>query len=103
MNDIMAKDPQCSRQKIQIGTYKVIPMSGSLGILEWVDNTKPLRHCIEGEVVRKDLWKKSQEKYSKFVASFKGDMMGKQSALLVVLIILNMAELNQDWLTLVLE
>ncbi|KAF9390467.1 hypothetical protein CPB97_009177 [Podila verticillata] len=76
MNDIMAKDPQCSRQKIQIGTYKVIPMSGSLGILEWVDNTKPLRHCIEGEVVRKDLWKKSQEKYSKFVASFKGDMMG---------------------------
>ncbi|KAG0357941.1 hypothetical protein BG005_002930 [Podila minutissima] len=76
MNDIMAKDPQCSRQKIQIGTYKVIPMSGSLGILEWVDNTKPLRHCIEGEIVRKDLWKKSQEKYSKFVASFKGDMMG---------------------------
>ncbi|KAG0339299.1 hypothetical protein BG004_006877 [Podila humilis] len=76
MNDIMAKDPQCSQQNIQIGTYKVIPMSGSLGILEWVDNTKPLRHCIEGEVSPKELWKKSQEKYNRFVGSFKGDMMG---------------------------
>ncbi|KAF9416916.1 hypothetical protein BGZ94_010081, partial [Podila epigama] len=76
MNDIMAKDSQCARQNITIGTYKVVPMSGSLGILEWVDNTKPLRHCIEGEVTTKDLWRKTQEKYSKFVASFKGDMMG---------------------------
>ncbi|KAF9205542.1 hypothetical protein BGZ49_003876 [Haplosporangium sp. Z 27] len=76
MNDIMKKDPQCSQQKISIGTYKVIPMSGSLGILEWVDNTKPLRHCIEGEIAHKEIWKKTQEQYNKFVASFKGDMMG---------------------------
>ncbi|KAF9439193.1 hypothetical protein BGZ76_009365 [Entomortierella beljakovae] len=76
MNDIMKKDPQCSQQKISIGTYKVIPMSGSLGILEWVDNTKPLRHCIEGEVLHKETFRKTQEQYTKFVASFKGDMMG---------------------------
>lgn len=76
MNDIMRKDPQCSQQKISIGTYKVIPMSGSLGILEWVDNTKPLRHCIEGEITNQDAWKRGQEQHSKFVASFKGDMMG---------------------------
>ncbi|KAF8937820.1 hypothetical protein BGZ58_002088 [Dissophora ornata] len=76
MNDIMRKDPQCSQQNINIGTYKVIPMSGSLGILEWVDNTKPLRHCIEGEITVKDAWRRTQEQYSKFVASFKGDMMG---------------------------
>ncbi|KAF9401271.1 hypothetical protein BGX21_002182 [Mortierella sp. AD011] len=76
MNDIMKKDPQCSQQNISIGTYKVIPMSGSLGILEWVDNTKPLRHCIEGEIAHKETWRKTQEQYNKFVASFKGDMMG---------------------------
>ncbi|KAF9360792.1 hypothetical protein BGX26_007743 [Mortierella sp. AD094] len=76
MNDIMKKDPQCSQQNISIGTYKVIPMSGSLGILEWVDNTKPLRHCIEGEITHKETWRKTQEQYNKFVASFKGDMMG---------------------------
>ncbi|KAF9116341.1 hypothetical protein BGX27_003334 [Mortierella sp. AM989] len=76
MNDIMKKDPQCSQQNISVGTYKVIPMSGSLGILEWVDNTKPLRHCIEGEVAHKETWRKTQEQYNKFVASFKGDMMG---------------------------
>ncbi|KAI1315202.1 hypothetical protein EDD11_001140 [Mortierella claussenii] len=76
MNDIMRKDPQCSQQNISVGTYKVIPMSGSLGILEWVDNTKPLRHCIEGEIKPKEIWRKTQEQYNKFVASFKGDMMG---------------------------
>ncbi|KAF9955057.1 hypothetical protein BGZ72_004086 [Mortierella alpina] len=76
MNDIMHKDPQCSQQNISIATYKVVPMSGSLGILEWVDNTKPLRHCIEGEVSPKESWKRTQEQHNRFVASFKGDMMG---------------------------
>ncbi|KAF9986247.1 hypothetical protein BGZ75_002051 [Mortierella antarctica] len=76
MNDIMHKDPQCSQQNISVATYKVVPMSGSLGILEWVDNTKPLRHCIEGEVSPKDSWKRTQEQHNRFVASFKGDMMG---------------------------
>ncbi|KAG0254733.1 hypothetical protein BG011_005543 [Mortierella polycephala] len=76
MNDIMQKDPQCSQQNISIGTYKVIPMSLSLGILEWVDNTKPLRHCIEGEVTVKDTWRRTQDQYNRFVASYKGDMMG---------------------------
>ncbi|KAF9135211.1 hypothetical protein BGW39_004143 [Mortierella sp. 14UC] len=76
MNDLMLKDPQCSQQNISVGTYKVIPMSGSLGILEWVDNTKPLRHCIEGELPNKDGWRRAQEQHSRFVASFKGDMSG---------------------------
>ncbi|CAO3567705.1 unnamed protein product [Mortierella alpina] len=76
MNDIMHKDPQCSQQNISVATYKVVPMSGSLGILEWVDNTKPLRHCIESEVSPKDSWKRTQEQHNRFVASFKGDMMG---------------------------
>ncbi|KAF9918927.1 hypothetical protein BX616_004199 [Lobosporangium transversale] len=76
MNDIMRKDPQCSQQNFCIGTYKVIPMSSSLGVLEWVDNTKPLRHCIEGEIPHKETWRRAQDQYNKFVASFKGDMMG---------------------------
>ncbi|KAG0205959.1 hypothetical protein BGX33_007637 [Mortierella sp. NVP41] len=76
MNDLMQKDPQCSQQNMSVGTYKVIPMSGSLGILEWVDNTKPLRHCIEGELPNKDGWRRAQEQHSRFVGSFKGDMSG---------------------------
>lgn len=51
-------------------------MSGSLGILEWVDNTKPLRHCIEGELPNKDGWRRAQEQHSRFVSSFKGEMNG---------------------------
>jgi len=77
MNDIMRKDPQCSRQDISIGTYSVIPMSLSLGILEWVNNTVPLRHCIESQIPRKEIWRKGLEQYAKFVDGFKGDMMGK--------------------------
>ncbi|KAG0050163.1 hypothetical protein BGZ83_005055 [Gryganskiella cystojenkinii] len=76
MNDIMRKDPQCSQQNISVGTYSVIPMSGSLGILEWIDNTVPLRQCIESQVPRKETWRKGLEMYSKFMDSFKGDMMG---------------------------
>ena len=76
MNDLMLKDPQCSQHNICVGTYKVIPMSGSLGILEWVDNTKPLRHCIEGELPNKDGWRRAQEQHSRFVSSFKGEMNG---------------------------
>ncbi|KAG0293742.1 hypothetical protein BGZ96_002384 [Linnemannia gamsii] len=76
MNGLMQKDPQCSQQNISVGTYKVIPMSGSLGILEWVDNTKPLRHCVEGELPNKDGWRRAQEQHSRFVAAFKGDMNG---------------------------
>lgn len=82
MNDIMQKDPQCSQQNISVATYKVVPMSGSLGILEWVDNTKPLRHCIEGEVSPKDSWKRTQEQHNRFVGSFKGDMMGKRKGVI---------------------
>ncbi|KAF9945922.1 hypothetical protein BGZ65_010234, partial [Modicella reniformis] len=76
MNDIMRKDPQCSQQDISISTYKVIPMSSSLGIIEWVDNTQPLRICIEGELSNRDVWKRIQKQHKDFVWSFKGEVMG---------------------------
>ncbi|KAG0227795.1 hypothetical protein BGW42_002714 [Actinomortierella wolfii] len=75
MNDIMRKDPQCSQQKISVRTYKVIPMTGSIGILEWVDNTRPLRSCIESESSNEN-WKRPQEIHSRFVESFRGDIRG---------------------------
>ncbi|KAF9970692.1 hypothetical protein BGZ73_006560 [Actinomortierella ambigua] len=75
MNDIMRKDPQCSQQKVNVQTYKVIPMTGSIGILEWVDNTRPLRSCIESETSSEN-WKRPQEIHSRFVESFRGDIRG---------------------------
>ncbi|KAG0257869.1 hypothetical protein DFQ27_004903 [Actinomortierella ambigua] len=75
MNDIMQKDPQCSQQKVSVRTYKVIPMTGSIGILEWVDNTRPLRSCIETETTSEN-WKRPQEIHTRFVESFRGDIRG---------------------------
>ncbi|KAJ3289779.1 hypothetical protein HK104_007245 [Borealophlyctis nickersoniae] len=48
MNDLMKRNAYCLRNKMSLGTYKVIPMSTSLGILEWVNDTKPLRACMSG-------------------------------------------------------
>lgn len=50
MNDLYSNDPNCNQinsSQILIRTYKVIPMSSKLGILEWLDNTRPLKELIE--------------------------------------------------------
>jgi len=36
MNDLLIKEAYCKKNNIAIKTYKVIPMTGSLGIIEWV-------------------------------------------------------------------
>lgn len=55
MNNIISKNGYCARQDVNIVTYKVVPMASNIGIIEWVDDTKPLRACIEEEVNSKML------------------------------------------------
>lgn len=52
-------------------------MSTNVGMIEWVDNSKPLRHCIEEELKNKAQLIRVQENYRIFVSRFKGDVMGK--------------------------
>jgi DNA-dependent protein kinase catalytic subunit len=50
MNDLYNDDPNCNQSNsahISIRTYKVIPMSTKLGMIEWLDNTRPLKELIE--------------------------------------------------------
>ncbi|CAF1392236.1 unnamed protein product [Adineta steineri] len=50
MNDLYENDPNCHQSNsahISIKTYKVIPMSSKLGMIEWLDNTRPLKELIE--------------------------------------------------------
>ncbi|CAF1316968.1 unnamed protein product [Adineta steineri] len=50
MNDLYDNDPNCNQSNsahIAIRTYKVIPMSSKLGVIEWLDNTRPLKDLIE--------------------------------------------------------
>jgi len=52
MNEIFASDAQCSRRHLTLRTYQVIPMTGQVGMIEWIDNTKPLKGLIEDELSR---------------------------------------------------
>ncbi|KAI8613655.1 hypothetical protein BC830DRAFT_1219655 [Chytriomyces sp. MP71] len=46
MNELLLKNAFCSRNRVTLATYKVIPMSTSLGMIEWVEGTKPLKACF---------------------------------------------------------
>ncbi len=43
MNGILSQSAPTARRGLKIGTYKVIPMTGSVGMIEWVRNTRPLK------------------------------------------------------------
>jgi len=50
MNQIFKRDPHTSKRKLRIHTYKVIPMTNRVGIIEWIENTRPLKAIIEEEI-----------------------------------------------------
>lgn len=52
MNDLLQSDPQCARRKLNLRTYQVVPMTKKVGILEWVNDTVPLKALIEQEIAR---------------------------------------------------
>jgi hypothetical protein len=51
-------------------------MTGSIGVIEWLDNTKPIRACLEEKPARKNQMVRLQEAYRSWVSSFKGETMG---------------------------
>lgn len=50
MNKIFQKNPKTAKRKLLIQTYNVIPMTNRVGIIEWVENTTPLKKIIEDEL-----------------------------------------------------
>ena len=47
MNGLMAADTACAQNGLECQTYKIIPLSPSLGLIEWCSNTIVLRLAIE--------------------------------------------------------
>ncbi len=37
MNSIFDMDPECLQRELSIATFEIIPMTKTLGLLEWVD------------------------------------------------------------------
>lgn len=52
MNTIFTDDPTCMNRQLYIKTFNVIPMTNRLGVLEWVDNTEPMKNIINREYMR---------------------------------------------------
>ncbi|GAA5887702.1 hypothetical protein JCM16303_003731 [Sporobolomyces ruberrimus] len=47
VNTILSRDVDTRRRRLQIRTYKVIPLQGSNGLIEFVANTSPLGSCLQ--------------------------------------------------------
>ena len=46
VNDLLRQDAGTRRRKLQIRTYKVIPLQNQNGLIEFVANTAPLGSCL---------------------------------------------------------
>eukprot|EP00455_Lapot_gusevi_P005433 TRINITY_DN12319_c0_g1_i7.p1 TRINITY_DN12319_c0_g1~~TRINITY_DN12319_c0_g1_i7.p1 ORF type:complete len:437 (+),score=120.35 TRINITY_DN12319_c0_g1_i7:208-1518(+) len=46
MNEILARDAMCGRRGLKLVTYEVVPMTRRLGVLQWLQNTAPLKLII---------------------------------------------------------
>ncbi|KAK2172232.1 hypothetical protein NP493_979g00000 [Ridgeia piscesae] len=47
MNQVYALDPMCRQRKLQLRTYKVIPMTTCLGLIEWMQRTMTLKEFLQ--------------------------------------------------------
>ena len=83
MNGLLQRDPECVQRDLRLQTYKVIPLSTQLGLLEWVDNTVPVQTALERQY--REARRSKRKKYegmhewdsSKVFLPFRGDMVGK--------------------------
>ena len=46
-NDILSKDFTCKNKNLKLNTFNVFPMTLRLGMLEWINNTQPLKSIIK--------------------------------------------------------
>ena len=63
VNQILTNAAQCVKRKLVIRTYDVIPLTRSVGILEWVPNTIPIKSLIN-EQIAKQQKKKGQNPFT---------------------------------------
>mmetsp|Transcript_49692 Transcript_49692/g.89243 ORF Transcript_49692/g.89243 Transcript_49692/m.89243 type:complete len:2221 (+) Transcript_49692:337-6999(+) len=51
VNQLLAKNPDARRRNLEVRTFNVVILSEKCGLLEWVPNTKGMRHIID------DIWR----------------------------------------------
>lgn len=68
MNGIVKSNPACAELGTTCETYSVFPLTKSLGIIEWVKDTKPLRLCIMDTPNFHKQNSAAQKKYMQFLS-----------------------------------
>ncbi|CAD5112585.1 DgyrCDS1798 [Dimorphilus gyrociliatus] len=54
MNEIMREDCQCSQRDLQLRTYNVIPLTTRVGLIEWMENTIPVKDFLVSALGKDD-------------------------------------------------
>eukprot|EP01119_Soliformovum_irregulare_P013151 TRINITY_DN3471_c1_g1_i1.p1 TRINITY_DN3471_c1_g1~~TRINITY_DN3471_c1_g1_i1.p1 ORF type:complete len:703 (-),score=223.51 TRINITY_DN3471_c1_g1_i1:67-2175(-) len=90
MNEILNSDPESYKRRLSIKTYQVIPMTTKVGMIEWINNTKPLKEIIEEELAKHEGKKKDDVNILKttgatlhdgWIKSYANRTPGKKSSL----------------------
>ncbi|XP_075235509.1 DNA-dependent protein kinase catalytic subunit-like [Lycorma delicatula] len=54
MNQILMKDNFIERNLNIIGTYSVVPITSNLGLISWIDNTKPIKDFMKSSLTKEE-------------------------------------------------
>ncbi|KAM4865347.1 DNA-dependent protein kinase catalytic subunit [Thomomys bottae] len=54
MNVILSQDAACSQRNMQLKTYRVVPMTSRLGVIEWMENTLTLKELLLNNMTQEE-------------------------------------------------
>nr|QDO16365.1 serine/threonine-protein kinase ATR [Lingulodinium polyedra] len=65
VNQLLQKNPDARRRNLEVQTFNVVIFAESCGLIEWVSNTRGMRHIID------DLWKRLRPGHQQSVREIK--------------------------------
>lgn len=64
MNAILAQNAACSQRNMQLRTYRVVPMTSRLGLIEWIENTMTLKDLLFNNMSKEEKVAYSSDPYA---------------------------------------
>ncbi|XP_013210333.1 DNA-dependent protein kinase catalytic subunit [Microtus ochrogaster] len=64
MNAILSQNAACSQRNMQLRTYRVVPMTSRLGLIEWIENTMTLKELIFNNMSKEEKVAYSSDPYA---------------------------------------
>jgi hypothetical protein len=59
MNGVFASNPATAQRAMRVATYAVVPMTPSVGVIEWVKHTQPIKVGGAADLATRPLWRHS--------------------------------------------